>query len=197
MDILGLDPNNIRAKTPITNKPSVLDDFLSSDNPHDIFANMERIDEGSSGIVYKCVHKPTKKICAVKVISRRALTEKALVNEIEMQQTCQHANIVEFIGAFVDHRDLWIAMEYIDGGKITDWLLKSTFKEPEIAYICREVLKALSYMHENYLIHRDIKSDNCLVSRTGKVKLADFGFCANLEGTHNKRHSVVGTVSLN
>lgn len=83
-------------------------------------------------------------------------------------------------------------MEYISGGKLTD-LLPIGFVEHEISAILRETLKALVYCHERNLIHRDIKSDNILITRDGQVKLADFGFTTELTAENPKRRSVVGT----
>jgi len=65
--------------------------------------------------------------------------------------------------------------------------------EPEIAYICREVLQGLASLHGIKRIHRDIKSDNTLLTREGDVKIADFGFAAQLTDKSNKRNTVIGT----
>lgn len=81
----------------------------------------------------------------------------------------------------------------MSGGKLTDLLLNTHFTEPEIAAVCKECLEALKYCHDNSKIHRDIKSDNLLIGSNGIVKLADFGFCAELNGPNDKRRSVVGT----
>lgn len=83
-------------------------------------------------------------------------------------------------------------MEFMMGGKLTDIVLAHSFSEPQIAYICRECLLGLNYMHENNRIHRDIKSDNVLVNDKGDVKLADFGFCVDMNSV-GKRKSIVGT----
>lgn len=84
-------------------------------------------------------------------------------------------------------------MELMPGGKLTDLLMKTKFSEPEIAYILRENLQALKYLHENKRIHRDIKSDNLLLGADGSIKLADFGFCTQLTSEKEYRRSVVGT----
>jgi serine/threonine protein kinase len=85
-------------------------------------------------------------------------------------------------------------MEFISGGKLTDLLYKTTFNEPQIAAVLKETLQALKYLHENDLIHRDIKSDNILIGQDGSVKLADFGFCTGVYTDKQSKHtSVIGT----
>jgi serine/threonine protein kinase len=84
-------------------------------------------------------------------------------------------------------------MELMEGGKLTDLLMKTRFSEPEIACVLKESLLALKYMHDNKRIHRDIKSDNILIGSNGEIKLADFGFCTELKNEKDSRKSVVGT----
>lgn len=85
-------------------------------------------------------------------------------------------------------------MELMIGGSLTDLCdIKVSIKESIIAYICREILQALSFMHKEHRLHRDIKSDNILISHEGDVKIADFGFAIHLTSEQNKRTSVVGT----
>eukprot|EP01061_Rhynchopus_euleeides_P006792 TRINITY_DN15818_c0_g3_i1.p2 TRINITY_DN15818_c0_g3~~TRINITY_DN15818_c0_g3_i1.p2 ORF type:complete len:217 (+),score=65.69 TRINITY_DN15818_c0_g3_i1:547-1197(+) len=93
-------------------------------------------------------------------------------------------------------KTLWIAMELMTGGKLTDVLdsKKGRFPEEHVAYICKNVLEGLAYLHSMGRVHRDIKSDNILLGGKGTIKLGDFGFCASLsEGENQKRQTVVGT----
>ena len=84
-------------------------------------------------------------------------------------------------------------MEYMPGGSLTQLLMYNKLSEPQIAYLCRETLQALAYLHSENRIHRDIKSDNFLLGMDGSVKLADFGFAAQLTAEGQNRKSVVGT----
>jgi len=96
----------------------------------------------------------------------------------------------------IDDRQLWVVMEYMDGGCLTDILeLFEDIKmnEAQIAFCCKETLRALSYIHSLHRIHRDIKSDNILLDTGGHVKLADFGYAAQLTQKQQKRNTVVGT----
>lgn len=95
-------------------------------------------------------------------------------------------------GLFSFSSSVQMAMEYMDGGSLTQALASCKLDEGHMARITHEVLTALQYLHTLQRIHRDIKSDNILLSSTGEVKLADFGYCAQLSESM-KRNSVVGT----
>jgi len=110
-----------------------------------------------------------------------------------MLTLCQHTNVVEHFGTYMKDDKLWVAMEYMDGGALTEVISICQITEPQIACICKEILKALVAIHEGERIHRDIKSDNVLVSVSGNIKLADFGYCAQLTDMIQQRNSVVGT----
>lgn len=181
-------------KAPEGKQPGKLVDYLSTEDPTKIFGKLTKLDEGSSGIVYKGIHSKTNMKCAIKVIQIKADTKlETLENEIAIMHTCKHKNIVEYVGSYSVNQDLWIVMEFLEGGKLTDLLMNTQLTEPEIACICKENLQALKYLHDANRIHRDIKSDNILLGAKGAVKLADFGFCAELNSTSDKRKSVVGT----
>jgi len=171
-----------------------LADLLNPADPTKIFKNMKKIDEGSSGVVYKGIHSKTKNVCAIKVINMKKDTKiETLENEIAMMDTIRHENVVQYIGSYIHGSDLWIVMEFLTGGKLTDLLLNTHLTEPQIAAVCRACLLALNHMHKLNRIHRDIKSDNVLLGSNGTVKLADFGFCAELTSNQSKRKSCVGT----
>jgi len=121
-----------------------------------------------------------------------------ITSEIQIMKMTRHNNIVGYIDAYIvdNNKKLWIAMEYMDQGCLTEVLEQfEVFRmsEPEISWVCGEVLKGLHYIHSRHRIHRDIKSDNLLISSIGQVKIADFGYAAQLSKEKQKRNTVVGT----
>merc|ERR1719232_1067716 len=87
---------------------------------------------------------------------------------------------------------LFIVMEYMEGGALNDVASICELRESVIALIAAEVVKGIEYLHSMNILHRDIKSDNILLGMDGRVKIIDFGFCANVQGDE-KRNTMVGT----
>lgn len=105
----------------------------------------------------------------------------------------QHKNLVNYIDSFlVNEDDLWVVMDYLEGGNLTDVVVKTELDEGQISAVLREVLRALNFLHRHGIIHRDIKSDNVLLGMDGSVKLTDFGFCAQMQPGSN-RGTIIGT----
>ncbi|KAI5819927.1 kinase-like domain-containing protein [Pyronema omphalodes] len=120
--------------------------------------------------------------------------KELIVNEILIMKECQYFNIVNFLDAFLKgNSELWVVMEYMEGGALTDVIDNNTLEEDQIATICFETCKGLEHLHDQNIIHRDIKSDNVLLDANGHVKITDFGFCAKLTEQKSKRATMVGT----
>lgn len=115
--------------------------------------------------------------------------------EILMMRDCVHPNIVAFFGSYIRRDKLWICMEYCGGGSLQDiYYVTGPLSESNIAYVCREVLRGLHYLHSTGKMHRDVKGANILLSESGDVKLADFGISAQITSTMNcKRNTFIGT----
>lgn len=168
------------------------DKLFKVDNYKTYYGGLKKLGQGASGVVYSATHRETGRKVALKIAPKNELTE--LTNEIGLQSISRHPNIVEFIEAYLGPDDICLVMELMVGGSLTDCLdVKRPMQEPCIAYVCREMLMALAFMHREYRLHRDIKSDNVLVDMDGQVKVADFGFAINLTSEQHKRTSVVGT----
>ena len=106
-----------------------------------------------------------------------------LINEIGLMQMCKEDDgVIQCLEAYDFKKRLWIFLEYLDGGALTNFVeeMEGEFSEKAIAYLTYKTLKSLVYLHDRHIIHRDIKSDNILVSEDGEVKLADFGYAVQL-----------------
>jgi serine/threonine protein kinase len=156
------------------------------------YVDLKRLGQGASGIVYSAIDRRNGRSVALKIASASELQD--LANEIGLQSMSKHANIVECIEAYVHQREVCMVMELMKGGNLTDCLdVDNPVPEPAIAYVCKQLLMALCFMHRQHRLHRDIKSDNILINNEGEVKIADFGFAINLTCEDSKRTSVVGT----
>jgi len=160
-----------------------------------MYSSIRKIGEGAAGEVFVATDKSSRKV-AIKKMALNSESIKLLVTEISIMKTSKHPNIVEYMDAYVVEDQIWVAMEYMGGGCLTEVLEQFEhvqMSEVQMAYSCLETLKALRYIHSLHRIHRDIKSDNILVGEEGDVKIADFGYAAQLTQQQQKRNTVVGT----
>lgn len=165
-------------------------------NPEREFDILKQIGSGTYGEVYKARIVKTGEIVALKIIKIEPGEDFNIIQqEIAILSDCKHANIVGYSGSYLRQHRLWIAMEYCGGGSLQDiYHATNGLNELQIAFVCREILKGLGYLHERNKIHRDIKGANILLTDDGDVKLADFGIAAQLTQTLlMKRKSFIGT----
>lgn len=172
-------------------------------DPAGIFELIEVVGNGTYGQVHKGRHVKTGQLAAIKIMEVTEDEEEEIRLEVDvLRKFSYHQNIATYYGAFVQKGEpgqedqLWLVMEYCGAGSVTD-LVKSTrsrsLKEEWIAYVCREVLRGLSHLHKNRVIHRDIKGQNVLLTDNADIKLVDFGVSAQLDRTIGKRNTFIGT----
>lgn len=167
---------------------------VSRGDPRENLENFLKIGEGSTGTVCIATDKALHRQVAVKKMDlRKQQRRELLFNEVVIMRDYHHPNIVEMYDSFLVDDELWVVMEYLEGGALTDIVTHSRMDESQIATVCSQCLKPLEYLHSQGVIHRDIKSDSILLTADGRVKLSDFGFCAQVSQELPKRKSLVGT----
>ncbi|KAH8941147.1 hypothetical protein BDL97_14G023100 [Sphagnum fallax] len=160
------------------------------------FHSLQLIGKGSFGDVFKGFDKELNKEVAIKVIDLEEAEDEVedIQKEISVLSQCRSPHITEYYGSYLHNTKLWIVMEYMAGGSVSDLLETGPpLDEASIASILRELLLSLEYLHGEGKIHRDIKAANVLLTSSGDVKVADFGVSAQLTRTVSKRKTFVGT----
>ncbi|XP_034536970.1 STE20-like serine/threonine-protein kinase isoform X1 [Notolabrus celidotus] len=165
-------------------------------NPEEIWDIIGELGDGAFGKVFKAQNKQNGTLAAAKVIDTKTEDElEDYMVEIDILASCNHHHIVKLLDAFYFEGKLWILIEFCAGGAVDAIMLEleRPLTEPQIRVVCRQTLEALIYLHENKVIHRDLKAGNILLSLDGEVKLADFGVSAKNTKTLQRRDSFIGT----
>ncbi|KAL4452909.1 hypothetical protein ABPG74_002474 [Tetrahymena malaccensis] len=170
---------------------------LQEDDPSKFYNFGDKLGKGAMCQVFKATKRKTKnEEFAVRVMK---LGDEGSMNKIKIEMAimkiCQHKNIVRYYETFKFMSCLFMVIEYMNGGSLTEIIYQNfkTIPEDIIAYILREIIQGLNFIHLQNQAHRDLKSDNILVNKNGEVKVADFGFATQLTQEKQRRKSVVGT----
>ncbi|NWX05765.1 PAK1 kinase, partial [Caloenas nicobarica] len=195
-DMLGRNVDKQKKKPKMSDEEILekLRSIVSVGDPKKKYTCFEKIGQGASGTVYTAMDVATGQEVAIKQMNLQQQPKKELIiNEILVMRENKNPNIVNYLDSYLVGEELWVVMEYLAGGSLTDVVTETCMDEGQIAAVCRECLQALEFLHSNQVIHRDIKSDNILLGMDGSVKLTDFGFCAQITPEQSKRSTMVGT----
>ncbi|XP_078049671.1 STKc_myosinIII_N_like and MYSc_Myo21 domain-containing protein ninaC isoform X2 [Augochlora pura] len=167
----------------------------------------ECIGSGVCGDVYDAIDQNAgNKKVAVKVQKLTADSQSFIVEEYKvLRDLATHPNLPDFYGIYrrrsgkkTEYDQIWFVMELCDGGTALDLVkglisMDKKLKEEHIGHILKEVCKAVIYLHENNVMHRDIRASNILLTKEGEVKLVDFGLSRAVQGEMGKRYTCVGS----
>jgi len=159
---------------------------------HDEYKAIKMIGKGSFAKVYLVESRSTNKQYAVKAFAKEAVIQTSknnpkatMFNEIDIMRALDHDNIIKLYEVHESERSIYLIMELIQGKPLQEPLTKLTFKrdysQGQIIEMIRSILDALAYMASKGIMHRDLKPDNILVDRTGKLKIVDFGLATYID----------------
>lgn len=185
---------------PFNAPPTIV--YTGKDGRKEVFKLHEELGRGGFAYVYRVTQQNTNKEYAMKIISKQFLNSKnisvfeKLKNELKIQRALNHPNIVKSKMSFSDDLNYYIVLEYCPGKSIREYLKNSDLgylSEPQTRKILRDIMKGLVYLHNNNVIHHDIKIENFIVGANGIVKIADFGLSTILD--NQKTVSICGTIN--
>lgn len=151
--------------------------------------NLIKLGGGGMANVYLITHHSTRQHFALKVFHHYP---EIILHEIEIMKELSHPNCIAYFGCIPKGLELYVIMEYAELGSLADLLTRSKekLKEQHIAFILKQVLHALQYLHSLSILHRDIKAANILLTAKGQVKLTDLYDDNTRHATHARTMSL-------
>ena len=168
---------------------------LRKEDPEVFYSLVKSITKGTFGEVMLVQSNQTGELFAMKKIYYTNHREKSrVVSEVALMMHCKHECIINYYECFSYLKSIWILEEPMEFS-LAEFLKQhsGTLSEEVIAYILKELLRALEFLAQKQVIHRDVSSGNVMIGSQGEVKLGDFGYAAQLSSERLKRTTVVGT----
>ena len=172
-------------------------------NFFDYYEMLDDLGEGIFGSVKLGMEKKTKERVAIKIIKKEKTKDSDIElvrTEIDIMKLCHHPNVVRLLDHFENGEYIFIVMEYIRGGNLTDYMNHKKFNisEKRAAEIIYQISIGVKYLHKYGIIHRDLKPDNIMLTEAsdkGKIKIMDFGL-SKILGKKEKTVDGFGTLTF-
>ncbi|OHT14614.1 CAMK family protein kinase [Tritrichomonas foetus] len=162
------------------------------------YKRLDELGRGGFAAVYKVVNTATGEEYALKAVPKERVEKpkslEKLKCEISIQRSLNHPNCLRSYDNFEDFKNYYIVLELAPGGSVKDLVRKEGhLSEVETARILREVMSGVCYLHDCRIIHRDLKLENFLIGKDGRIKIADYGLSTKLEFDDERKYTVCGT----
>uniref|UniRef100_A0AAR2JA72 Serine/threonine-protein kinase PLK n=1 Tax=Pygocentrus nattereri TaxID=42514 RepID=A0AAR2JA72_PYGNA len=154
--------------------------------------------KGGFAKCYEFTDLGSGKVYAVKIIPHTRVSKphqrEKIDREIELHRILHHKHIVQFYHHFEDKDNIYILLEYCSRRSLAHILkARKVLTEPEVRYYLRQIVSGLKYLHEQEILHRDLKLGNFFINEAMELKIGDFGLAAKLEPVENRRRTICGT----
>ncbi|XP_035245677.1 serine/threonine-protein kinase PLK2-like [Anguilla anguilla] len=154
--------------------------------------------KGGFAKCYEFTDLTTNKLYAAKIIPHTRVSKphqrEKIDREIELHRVLHHKHIVHFFHHFEDKDNIYILLEYCSRRSLAHILkARKVLTEPEVRYYLRQIVSGMKYLHEQEILHRDLKLGNFFINESMELKVGDFGLAAKLEPLENRRRTICGT----
>ncbi|KAJ7988168.1 hypothetical protein DPEC_G00320810 [Dallia pectoralis] len=154
--------------------------------------------KGGFAKCYEFTDLASGKVYAAKIIPHTRVSKphqrEKIDREIELHRVLHHKHIVHFYHHFEDKDNIYILLEYCSRRSLAHILkARKVLTEPEVRYFLRQIVSGLRYLHEQEILHRDLKLGNFFINESMELKVGDFGLAAKLEPVENRRRTICGT----
>ena len=147
--------------------------------------NEKPIGIGAFGKVWLVKHYNTQKLYCIKILSKRNIIEKKLINqlnlEISIMYQINHPNSIKLYNHFEENERIYLIMEYAPNGSIFYYLKKNNLNISQKLQFFRDTCSIIKYLHSKHIVHRDIKTENLLLDKNYRIKLCDYGWATYLQ----------------
>ncbi|GFS93612.1 hypothetical protein NPIL_702271 [Nephila pilipes] len=165
------------------------------------FEKLEELGRGGFATVYKarCLKRGFRDLIAIKEINKKDENwrkhKKFVHKEIEIHSTLHHQNIVKLYNTFEDEDYIYLVLELCEEGSLEDYMKRQDhpFSESIACSIFKQIIDGVMYLHDKFVIHRDLSLKNILLTKNMQAKIADFGLSTNLSEPDEVKYTVVGT----